>query len=63
MNILIQNSTNENDIVLDPFGGSCPVAISCDKLNRKFICCEIDEKIYKMAVERFDNEKNQMRLF
>ena len=63
MNILIENSSNKNDIVLDPFGGSCPVAVSCHNLQRRYICCEIDKDIYNKAIERSEIEKSQLKLF
>lgn len=63
MDILIENSSNKNDIVLDPFGGSCPVAVSCHNLQRRYICCEIDKNIYNKAIERLEIEKSQLKLF
>ena len=63
MNILIENSSNKNDIVLDPFGGSCPVAVSCHNLQRRYICCEMDKDIYNKAIERLEIEKSQLKLF
>ena len=63
MDILIENSSNKNDIVLDPFGGSCPVAVSCHNLQRRYICCEIDKDIYNKAIERLEIEKSQLKLF
>ena len=63
MDILIKNSSNKNDIVFDPFGGSCPVAVSCHNLQRRYICCEIDKAIYNKAIERLEIEKAQLKLF
>ena len=63
IDILIENSSNKNDIVLDPFGGSCPVAVSCHNLQRRYICCEIDKNIYNKAIERLEIEKSQLKLF
>lgn len=63
MKILISNSTDENDIVLDPFSGSSPVAIASKNLKRRFICCEIDKNIYENACERMDILERQKRLF
>lgn len=39
---LIQNSSKEEDIVLDPFGGSGTTLIAAAKLNRTARLCEID---------------------
>lgn len=52
MEILIKNSSNENDLVLDPFAGSGSTALACINLNRKFISYEIDETYQKIANER-----------
>lgn len=52
MKILIENSSNENDIVMDCFMGSGSTGIACIETNRKFIGCEIDKKYYDIAVER-----------
>lgn len=52
MEILINNSSNEGDIVLDPFCGVGSTCIACKKNNRKYIGIEIDEEYYKIAEER-----------
>lgn len=55
MKILIENSSNENDIVMDCFMGSGSTGIACIETNRKFIGCEIDKKYYDIAVERIQD--------
>ena len=60
---LIKKSSNENDLILDTFAGSCPVAIACHNLKRRFICIEKDYDYSKASVERLENAKAQMRLF
>jgi site-specific DNA-methyltransferase (adenine-specific) len=52
MKILIENSSNENDIVLDPFMGVGSTALAALKSNRQFIGFEIDENFYKIAEKR-----------
>lgn len=49
---LVLLSSNEGDVVLDPFSGSGVTAIACEKLKRKYICIERDEKHYNDSVER-----------
>ena len=63
MEVLIENSTNKGGLVLDPFAGSCPVAVACKKLDRKFICVEIDRKYYEAGIKRFECEQRQGTLF
>ncbi len=49
---LIEKSTNENDLILDPFLGSGTTAVACKQLNRNFIGIEISEKYCKIAEQR-----------
>lgn len=55
MEILINNSSNEGDIVLDPFMGAGATGVAAVKNNRDFIGTEIDEKYFKIAEERINN--------
>lgn len=62
---LIQNSSKENDIILDPFLGSGTVASACKELGRKYIWFEISEKWWKVANDRINgiSASGQMSLF
>ena len=53
--VLISNSSKENELVLDPFMGIGGSAVSAKKLNRRFIGCEIDTMYYEVAVSRVNN--------
>lgn len=58
---LILASSNENDIVLDPFMGSGTTCIVAKKLNRRYIGIEIDLDyccIAEKRLETADNNKN-----
>lgn len=44
---LILASTNENNLILDPFCGSSTTGIVANKLNRKYIGIDIFRFIYK----------------
>lgn len=58
MKIFIENSSNENDTILDPFMGSGSCGVACKELNRGFIGIEIDKKYYDIAYERLrDNQE------
>lgn len=52
MKILIDNSSKEYDIVLDPFMGIGSAGIACKELNRYFIGIEIDQTYFKIAEQR-----------
>lgn len=52
MQILIENSSQENEIVLDPFVGIGSTVIACIKTNRNYIGFEIDKKYYDIANRR-----------
>lgn len=49
---IIAASSNENDIVLDPFSGTFTTSYTAKQLNRKSIGIEIDETYCKIGVRR-----------
>ena len=55
MNRIIECGTNEDDIVLDFFGGSCSTAVSCKTLNRNFIVGELDSNFCDLGNQWLDN--------
>lgn len=50
----IKNSSNENDLVLDPFMGSGTTGVACKELRRNFIGFEINKEYYQIAKDRID---------
>lgn len=54
MKVLIQNSSKENEIVLDPFLGVGSTCIASKELNRDYIGIELDPQYYAVAVARVD---------
>lgn len=52
--VLISNSTNEGEIVLDPFMGIGSCGVACVNTNRNFIGIELDENYFEIAKERID---------
>ena len=59
----IMLSSNENDVILDPFMGSGTTAIACIKQKRKYIGFEINEEYYKTAVKRIQYHNQQLTIF
>ena len=51
---LIKTYSKENDVVLDFTMGSGSTGVACKELNRNFIGIEINESIYKTAVDRIN---------
>ncbi len=49
---IILASTNENDLILDPFAGSGTTAVVAKKLNRRFCAVECDERYCLLAEKR-----------
>lgn len=59
----IRMLTDEGDLVIDPFGGSCVVGDVCERLNRHWICCELDRKYTLGAIGRFDVESQKEQIY
>ena len=57
--ILIENSSDEGDLVLDPFVGIGFVPLACKLTNRRFGGSEIDEKYFNITKERLNNIDKQ----
>ena len=49
----IRNSTQENAIVLDTFGGSGSTLMACEQLNRVCLTMELDEKYASVILRRY----------
>lgn len=62
---LIQNSSKENDVVLDTFLGSGTTAVACKQTNRQYLGFEVNSKWYKIAQDRLNNidAKGQFSMF
>lgn len=52
MGILVTNSSNAGDVVLDLFMGAGSTGVATLESGRKFIGCEIDKNYYDVSVER-----------
>jgi len=57
MEVLISNSSNEGDTILDPFMGAGSAGLAAKNLNRKFIGIELDENYFNIAKTRITGEE------
>lgn len=58
MDVLIENSSNEGDLVLDPFMGIGAAGVSAVRLNRNFIGIELDDNYFEIAKNRIKEVSN-----
>ena len=59
MKFYIENSSNVDDVVLDPFMGSGSVGVACIQSGRKFIGCEMDS-YYDIAKYRLQDAERDV---
>lgn len=52
---LINVSSNENDLILDPCAGSGTTLVAAKKLNRQFIGIEKEKEYYDICLERLNS--------
>lgn len=52
--------TDPGDTVLDPFAGSCVTGEVCERMDRQWICCELDRDYVKGAQGRFQGLKETL---
>ena len=56
MKVLIENSSNKDETVFEPFAGIGATLVAGYELRRKVIGCELDEKYCKVIPTRFNDE-------
>jgi len=54
LELIIKTSSNEGDLVLDPFGGTGTTTAVAKGLKRKFITMEISKEYYDVILKRLD---------
>lgn len=59
---IIKASSNKDDIILDPFGGTGTTSYVANTLGRKYITIELSEVYYKVIVERLNSKINKKEL-
>ena len=52
---ILQDFTNEGDIILDVFGGSGSTLIACEQTGRTCYMAELDPKYVDVIIERWEN--------
>ncbi|WCP83231.1 DNA methyltransferase [Vibrio harveyi] len=60
LEILIANSSNKGDVVLDPFAGSASTLIAAQNLERIPIGFEKDEDYYEIGKQRLNKQKGEI---
>lgn len=60
---IIAMSSNENDVVWDPFAGLGTTALACEELDREVYCSEIRPEVFEQAKIRIISSCRHQRLF
>jgi site-specific DNA-methyltransferase (adenine-specific) len=61
LELIIKTSSNEGDVVLDPFGGTGTTATVAKRLQRNFITMEISQEYYELILKRLDGRVAEIR--
>ncbi len=56
----IRMLTDKNDLVFDPFGGSCVTGMVSEALGRRWVCTELNSAYLAGAKSRFDGDVRQI---
>lgn len=59
---IILASTDEGDLILDPFNGSGTTGIVASRLNRKYIGIEKEKEFLDLTIRRKESDKNEERV-
>ena len=57
---LVLASSNENDLIVDPFSGSGTTLVVADQLGRKWLGCDLNGEYNEMAIGRIKNVKRML---
>lgn len=60
---IVEASTQENALVLDPFAGSCTTGIACLELKRRFIGVELNPDFVRLSIERIKSAGKRAGFF
>ena len=56
---LILASTDEGDLILDPFNGSGTTGIVANKLKRKYIGIDLEKEYLDITIKRKETKENE----
>lgn len=59
LKMYILNSSNEGDLVFDPFIGAGSTALACIETNRRYLGLEIDPNYYEIAARRITEKMEE----
>lgn len=62
MKILIENSSSENDLILEPFAGCGSTLLACKETNRNYIGFELDKQYYSITNKRISDYQEQLKI-
>lgn len=54
MRLLVESSTDQGDVVWEPFGGLCTGSLAASELGRSAFAAEINPSIYQHAIQRIE---------
>jgi site-specific DNA-methyltransferase (adenine-specific) len=58
---IIKTSSNENNLVFDPFGGTGTTAYVAKKLKRNYITMDISEKYFEVIQKRLNGQLEEIK--
>lgn len=61
---VVRSSTNEGDLILDPFCGSATTGVVANRHGRQFIGIDLDQDfLTNLAIPRLEDEANKIQIF
>jgi len=60
--LIVQVSSNSSGVIWEPFGGLCTAGLVAYLTNRTAYCAEIDQDVFHLAVERFQEYDSRLKL-
>lgn len=55
LELIIESSSDKNDVIWEPFGGLCSATIAAHKLSRRAFAAEINSDYFDISTKRLDN--------